>query len=235
MTTIHTIQDLLRVLEENPEWVEELRKRLLSRELLEMPERLARFSESVMQKLAEHDAQFQQIDARFEQIDARAVEVDARFERIEERLDTIQNDIAPIKGRYALTITREQADGLAYHMNLSLTDKVTQRELIGMIRNSDTTDIPRNELDSFINADLVFRAADDDGDERYVAIEASHTADDRDTYRAIRNAQYLTRFTSLPSTAVISAARIDDRIAETIDSGQVYWYRLDESKFFRAE
>ena len=32
MTTINTIEDLLRLLDENPEWVEALRARLLTRE-----------------------------------------------------------------------------------------------------------------------------------------------------------------------------------------------------------
>ena len=38
MTTINDIDDLVRVLDENPEWVEALRVRLLTRELLELPQ-----------------------------------------------------------------------------------------------------------------------------------------------------------------------------------------------------
>ena len=41
--TINSIQDLVRVLDEHPEWVEALRVRLLTRELLELPQRLADF------------------------------------------------------------------------------------------------------------------------------------------------------------------------------------------------
>lgn len=46
MTTINTIEDLIRLLDENPEWVEALRARLLTRELVEMPQTLARFVET---------------------------------------------------------------------------------------------------------------------------------------------------------------------------------------------
>lgn len=46
MTTINTIEDLIRLLDENPEWVEALRARLLTRELVEMPQTLARFIET---------------------------------------------------------------------------------------------------------------------------------------------------------------------------------------------
>ena len=46
MTTINTMEDLIRLLDENPEWLEALRSRLLTRELLEMPQTLARFIET---------------------------------------------------------------------------------------------------------------------------------------------------------------------------------------------
>ena len=43
-TTITTIEDLVRVLDENPEWLEAMRARLLTRELLELPQQLAEFA-----------------------------------------------------------------------------------------------------------------------------------------------------------------------------------------------
>ena len=41
MNAIHTIEDLMQVLDENPEWVEALCARLLTRELIELPEKFA--------------------------------------------------------------------------------------------------------------------------------------------------------------------------------------------------
>ena len=40
---IDSLQDLIRALDEHPEWVAELRARLLLRELLELPQILAGF------------------------------------------------------------------------------------------------------------------------------------------------------------------------------------------------
>ena len=51
MTTINTIEDLIRVLDENPQWVDALRVRLLTRELIELPETFAKFAEVVNQRL----------------------------------------------------------------------------------------------------------------------------------------------------------------------------------------
>ena len=75
-TTIDTIEDLIRVLDENPEWLEALRARLLTRELLEMPQKLAAFVEAT--------------ERRFEAIDQR-------FEASDRQFAQLRSDLAPIK------------------------------------------------------------------------------------------------------------------------------------------
>ena len=52
MTTINTIEDLIRVLDERPEWNEALRSRMLSRELLNLPQAFAEFAERTERRLA---------------------------------------------------------------------------------------------------------------------------------------------------------------------------------------
>lgn len=46
-TTITTIEDLMRVLDENPEWLEALRTRLLTHELIELPRRMGGLDQRV--------------------------------------------------------------------------------------------------------------------------------------------------------------------------------------------
>ncbi len=60
--TINSMQDLVRVLDEHPEWVEALRVRLLTRELLELPQRLADF-------VAAANKRFEAIEARLDRMD----------------------------------------------------------------------------------------------------------------------------------------------------------------------
>jgi hypothetical protein len=50
--TVEDFEDMLRILERNPEWQERMRRAILSRELLELPERLL----SLVQQLIESDA-----------------------------------------------------------------------------------------------------------------------------------------------------------------------------------
>ncbi|MXX25648.1 MAG: hypothetical protein F4Z82_09435 [Caldilineaceae bacterium SB0668_bin_21] len=46
-TAINTIEDLVRIMDNHPEWVEAMRVRLLSREVLELPQTMARLTETV--------------------------------------------------------------------------------------------------------------------------------------------------------------------------------------------
>ena len=78
--TINTIEDLVRVLDENPEWLEALRARLLTRELLEMPQKLAAFAEATERQFEAIDRQFETSDRRFEvswyRLDPHTLEVE---------------------------------------------------------------------------------------------------------------------------------------------------------------
>ena len=100
------------------------------------------------------------------------------------------------------------------------------QDLGAMVRSSDTDDISDGDLDSFRDADMVLRANGPDGSACYVAVEASYTVNGRDTRRAIRNAQFLTRFTGLRAYAVVAGLRRDDRIGDAVDSGTVAWFKL---------
>ena len=46
-TAINTIEDPVRIMDNHPEWVEAMRGRLLSREVLELPQTMARLTETV--------------------------------------------------------------------------------------------------------------------------------------------------------------------------------------------
>ena len=96
-----------------------------------------------------------------------------------------------------------------------------------IIDGADTTAIDGGSLLSFRSADLIMEAVDAAGETCYVAVEISFTANGRDTRRALRNADFLTRFTGRTSHAVVSGLKHDDRIKEIIESGAVSWYQLD--------
>ena len=148
--------------------------------------------------------------------------------RLEQAIASIRADIGPLKAAHARNSALRVSYRICEELGLDEVKVLSRDDLRAMVRRSDTSDIPRNRRYSFIEADAIIEAIDDAAETHYVAMEASFTADERDTDRAVRNADYLTRFTGRPAHAVIAAHRIDDRIAAVVSSGTVQWCRLDE-------
>ena len=214
MTTINDIGDLVRVLREQPEWAEALRGVLLSRELLELPEEFAQFV-----KLT--NANFQTVNARLERLETGVAEI--RRDVVE-----IRRDVAPIKGAHARNGALRATRRMARTMGCRQVDVVDQDDLGDMADAGDTSGLEPTELRSFENADIVTRAADrETGQIRYLAIEASFTANPDDARRAVRNAEYLTRFTGYPATAMVASVRVNPQVQPDIDSGRVVWYEIE--------
>ena len=115
--------------------------------------------------------------------------------------------------------------GYDWRANLSRTD------LINIVGYRPQSGLESGNWTSFVNADLVIRAVDSDNHTHYIAVEASYTADARDTSRAIRNAGILQDRTGSRGHAVIASLRKDNSIAEEIDAGAVHWYEMDSTMF----
>ena len=240
MTTINTIEDLIRLLDENPQWAEALRVRLVTRELIELPARFASFAaettarfdrlESQFSSFAsETNERFAQIDQRFTQMDQRFAQVDQRFDRIDSVLERIQTDLGYMRGAHARNAAMENASAIARAMGLQRVRTLNRDELWEMTDQADTSGLGAGELDSFHRADLVMEAVSAAGVSCYVAVEVSFTVNGRDTTRAVRNAELLTSFTGRPAYAAVAGLRTDNRVQATLDSGSVFWYEIDAS------
>ena len=145
---------------------------------------------------------------------------------MERQLGQIRTDIAPLKAAHARNAAKEEAHLLAEEQGLSLVGALDRLDLHALVRRADTDGIPKRDLRSFRLADMVLRAKDAAGTECYVAVEVSYTANGRDTRRALRNAEFLTRFTGRRALAVVAGLKIDDRIRPALERGDVGWYEL---------
>ena len=245
MTTINTSEDLLRLLREDPHFYEQARRLILTDELITLPERFAAFA-----------ARVDDFIARQEQFNERVDDFIARQEQFNERVDEFMEEqrginqeqqatnqeqrgvnqrveriLADLRGSLTIRICRQNSDNIAAALGLSIVDHLTPAALRAMVRNSPPADANDGDLQSFYRADLIASALDQDDNEAYLAVEASFTADARDTRRAIRNADLLTELTGRPTRAVIAARHIDNEIWEEIQSGAVHWYELGEHDF----
>lgn len=95
MTTINTMQDLTRLLRENPEWRDEVRRALLTDELLRLPQRFAEYTEASDRRLAAVEREMRELR---EQIAAFVESANRRFDAIELTLQVHTNDIGELKG-----------------------------------------------------------------------------------------------------------------------------------------
>ncbi|MYC97400.1 MAG: hypothetical protein F4X14_20800 [Caldilineaceae bacterium SB0661_bin_32] len=138
----------------------------------------------------------------------------------------ITDDLGQLKGAHARNAALENAAIIARDLGLRRTKSLSREELLDLIDASDTVGITVDDLRSFRVADLIMEAAAEDGEICYVAVEISYTANGRDTKRAIRNAEFMTRFTGKRSFAVVSGLYRDDRIQESIESGELCWHQL---------
>ena len=241
MTTIHTIEDLLSTLDEKPEWVEALRARLLTPELLNLPEKFAQFTEEMnkfvaeTKKFTEEMNKFVAETKKFTEEMNKFVaetkkfmeETNRRFDSLENRVQSLQDDVGTLKGAHARSAALREAPFIAGDMGFRWVKDLTPADLWALTDRAPA-DIPANELNSFRRADLIVEATSlDSGEPCYIAVEISFTANGRDTTRARRNAAFLTQFTGRRSYPAIASLRRDHRIEDLIESGEVFWYQLD--------
>ena len=247
MPEIYSVEDLVRVLRENPEWVETLRGILLTRELLELPERFAQYAERTDARFAEMaaaitrlsesvDARFaemaaaitrlsESVDARFEQVDARFEQIDARLDRLEVSQQRMEASLGVLLGSHARDRALGESPFMVRRLGFRETRRLTNDDLFELVEAADTTLLPANEVDSFLRADLVVEAQDN-GETVYIAVEISYTVDSSDTDRAARNAEWLRMFTGRPAYAVAAGVQRHASANARIDTGEVAWYEL---------
>lgn len=211
---IQAVERLMQTLDENPHLLEAVRSRILTRELLELPQLFTQLAEQV-----------EQVE---EQLARLTDQVAQLTERMDGRFNRLVDDLTWLKDVGAATIADKQAMSIAEDLGLEYEKQLTQIEVRDLVRNQDTADIAPGDLRSFRAADMIIEATDAAGQLHYVAVEVSFTADQRDIDRPIRNAGYLTRFTGKPAHAVVASVHTDRRIDDIIGSGQIHWHQLRE-------
>ena len=139
---------------------------------------------------------------------------------------TLEAEFDKLNGWMALKIGLEEIPLIAYGMGYRYRRRLERVELMDMVDDSDTAGIAPNDLDSFMRADAVAETTDGEGRKRYVAIEISFTSRKRDVDRAVRNAEYITRFTGVPASAAVAGVEMSDEIRDAVDAGDVFWHEF---------
>ncbi len=229
MIRIDTIEDLVRVLDDHPDWLEAVRTRLLSREVLELPSQVAdlvagtkAFRAETKTEIAELKTEIAELKTEIAELKTDVAELRTDMNR---QFKSIRDDLGVLKGAHARNVAERNLGLIARSMGLRQRRVLDGGELFDLA-SAAGADMNDDAVRSYVQADVVFEAENAQGETEYVAVEVSYSANGRDTARAMRNAGFLTRFTGSVCRPAVSSVHVDDRIAALIESGRVAWYRM---------
>ena len=205
--------------------------------LMELPPKVDQLQEDVskllelppkVDQLQEDVSKLMELPPKVGQLQEDVSKLTAKVDGLQGDVRQITTDLAPIKGAHARDAAQRAVRRIARIVNCRLLEQLNDDDLYGLTTSKDTTGITPEDLKSFENADIVLRASHrDTGEIHYIAVEASFTGGEDDTRRALRNAQYLTRFTGQPAHAVVAALQLTLEAQEAITQGDVVWYETE--------
>ena len=170
-------------------------------------------------------------------------ETKERFDGIDTTLNSLRGDVGDLKGHFAGRAAREDAAFIAAEMGLEWNRTLERVDILHIWqaadRNGLTEGISRGNRRSFLRSDLIMDTLDSRGNQCFVAVEISYIAHSIDTDRALRNADYLTRFTGIPTYLAVAGVsknnEIDDIISEespqafdVTQEPKVFWLELED-------
>jgi hypothetical protein len=150
---INNQQGILQARDTDPAFREAVRRHLLTGDLINLPEKFAAFVTS-----------------------QQAFNQDLRND-----LHRIAGNIGDLKGNAAGRAAWDRHEDILAQLDFTLVRMFSKADLNNLANQSDTTGIHRSDLLSFYRAGPVMEALDHDNNTHYVAMEASSTADARDT------------------------------------------------------
>ena len=220
MTTINTIDDFLKILDDHPAWLDAVRARIIGHELLQLPSQVNALTRRF-------DAFVEYVAAFIQRQDEFNAEQRQFNDNANARMNRIESDIAVVKGGHVRVRHKDLFPIFLEEMGCDLIESPTPLELFKM--SQQIPDATPGQRRSFSSADLIVLVKDRaTGETFYLAVEVSWTADQRDTDRAQRNARYLTQSTGRPALPAISSIRNTHEVETLLESGAVRWFQLDE-------
>ncbi len=145
MPRIDTIEELMQVLDEHPQWLEALRTRLLTRELIELPRRFAEFSAAVDQNFARAERRMDGMERTISGMSQRMDGMERTISGMSQRMDGMEQAIGGMSQRM---------DGM----------EQTMGEMSGRVDGIEQTTGGMSErMDSFATKDQQQKIVDDVG------------------------------------------------------------------------
>ena len=220
---IHTFEDLLNVLKAEPMWLEELRKLILTSDLLKLPERFEEFVQKDFKALNDRvdgmeqemrglKDEVKELKQRVEKIDERLTKVESDVEvlkedvrTLKEDVRTLKNDVADLKGSDFERKVRENAP--AYLGKLIRKCKVLDKAVLAdqLDEALDAGRITEEEREEALSVDLVAEGYLRVEPQKKVLVvaEVSVKADKVDVERAHKRSKIVERAFGIPTIPAV--------------------------------
>ncbi|MYC30163.1 MAG: hypothetical protein F4X65_08755 [Chloroflexi bacterium] len=239
MTTVNDIADILRIIREQPEWADALRGALLSRELLEMPQRLAEFTEVANRRFAALESDVAELKSDVAELKSDVAELKSDVAELKTDVAELKRDVSEIRGdivgikgelnrhsgelgnlrgaEYERKIGNNINSIVAQHLGIRRVNVLKGFNAPGVMPYFDLLDDAEDrgviDQQQRLNAGSIDFAVQ--GIKRpeqstiYLALEVSITVADNDIERAEDRAHILSLATGSPTLPVVIGANID--------------------------
>ena len=237
--TVEEFRDLVRILEERPEWRAELRRLVLTDELLTLPELVRdlveaqRHTEERVTALENRVAALIEAQQRTEAQVAALVEAQQRTDQqiaalteaqlqTNYRLDTLTNDMAEVKGIVLELRYRDRAYA-NFAPLIRRTRVLSGDELDALLEGAIAQgQLSEAEADELLLANLLLRGRRRaDNSEVYLVVEVSWKVDPYDVERSVRRAALMSRI-GIPAVHVVAGKEVLAEAANLADMLQVW-------------
>jgi polyhydroxyalkanoate synthesis regulator phasin len=188
---IKTFEDIMRALRDHPEWLEELRRVILTEELIRLPQRFERFLKEEFRPLRE------------------------KVDTIEREVKKLKDDVAALKGSDFEREVRERAP--SYFGRLIRRCRVVLPERLADVLEEavDEGVISDEEREDALKVDLVVEGVLKSNKEGVVVVcEVSYTADVGDVERANKRADIIGRAFKKRAIPIVVGKEITDGAEE---------------------
>ena len=144
MTTIHTMEDLVRVLDENPDWVEALNTRLLSRELIELPKKFTQFVGEMHSFVGEMHSFVGEMHNFVGEMHNFVEVTNRRFDALETKVEVIEEDVSTLKKDVSVlkkdvSILKKDVSILKKDVSILKTRVASIEEDVGILKEDVST------------------------------------------------------------------------------------------------
>jgi hypothetical protein len=219
--------EIIQEMRANPALAEELRAVLLTREVLEMPSRLARIEAALEELTAisrRHEERLAQHEERLARIEAALEELVAITRQHDERLGRVEAHVGRLNGWQCEYLWERNATAYLgtrrFYGAEAVPKAVLSRQLVEAVRAGR---ISAEEADDAILADGVHVATPMDAPDQavYVVAEVAAHAHLDDLERARRRAEVIGRATSTRAVAVVVGADVDPLVHQGARDGEL--------------